>query len=118
MKDSLLPPIFLIVLSLAIAVFAMVRVTPQTDQVAVIFPPGTTITENYAIVLKAGGKIVRTGLGQSLLILENEAGISRRLRAQGALAVFNAAITGGCFFKSVSQGIAVQTTIPVAGAST
>ncbi len=110
MKNSIVPPVLLIFLSLLTAVIATGRVNSNTKQLAVIFPPGRSLVQNAASVAQVGGRLIRAGAGNSILIVDNSRdNIPAELYAHGAWLVFNAAVAGGCFFKSELPSVTAQT---------
>ena len=71
--------------------------------VVAVFPPGRTIAENYAGVLRAEGLVFQSAWFDSIWVVRSErTGFVGRLKKQGAWAAFPAdtiqpVILGGCF---------------------
>jgi hypothetical protein len=66
-------------------------------RVAAIFPPWTSAEHAFAAVAQAGGRIVRPGLIDSILVVQgDDANLPARLYAAGAWAVIDPAAWGGC----------------------
>jgi hypothetical protein len=66
-------------------------------RVAAIFPPWTSAGRAIARVAQAGGRVVRPGLIDSIVVVQgDDAGLSERLYAAGAWAVVDPAAWGGC----------------------
>jgi hypothetical protein len=66
-------------------------------RVAAIFAPWTTAEQAVARVAQAGGRIVRPGLIDAIVVVQgDDADLAGRLHAAGAWAVVDPAAWGGC----------------------
>jgi hypothetical protein len=66
-------------------------------RVAVIFAPWTSAEQAIARVAQAGGRIVRPGLIDAIVVVQgDDADLADRLHAAGAWAVVDPASWGGC----------------------
>jgi hypothetical protein len=66
-------------------------------RVAAIFAPWTSAEQAIAQVAQAGGRIVRPGLIDAIVVVQgDDADLSGRLHAAGAWAVVDPAAWGGC----------------------
>jgi hypothetical protein len=66
-------------------------------RVAAIFPPWTSAEHAIAQVAQAGGRIVRPGLIDAIVVVQgDDADFADRLYAAGAWAVVDPAAWGGC----------------------
>jgi len=66
-------------------------------RVAAIFPPWTSAGNAISRVAQAGGRIVRPGLIDAVVVVQgNDADLPNRLYAAGAWAVVDPAAWGGC----------------------
>ena len=88
------------VLLAAASVLAMAALQAQPrdrTRVAAIFPPWTSAEHAFAAVAQAGGRIVRPGIIDSILVVQgDDANLPDRLYAAGAWAVIDPAAWGGC----------------------
>jgi hypothetical protein len=66
-------------------------------RVAAIFAPWTSAEQAIARVAQAGGRIVRPGLIDAIVVVQgDDADLADRLHAAGAWAVVDPAAWGGC----------------------
>jgi len=66
-------------------------------RVAAIFPPWTSAAKAVARVAQAGGRIVRPGLIDAIVVVQgDDADLADRLYAAGAWAVIDPDTWGGC----------------------
>jgi hypothetical protein len=84
----------------AASVLAMAALQAQPrdrTRVAVIFAPWTSAGQAIARVAQAGGRIVRPGLIDAIVVVQgDDADLADRLHAAGAWAVVDPAAWGGC----------------------
>ena len=84
----------------AVSVLSMAALEAQPrdrTRVAAIFPPWTGAQHAMARVAQAGGRIVRPGLIDSIVVVQgSDADLADRLYAAGAWAVIDPAAWGGC----------------------
>lgn len=84
----------------AASVFSMAALEAQPrdrTRVAAIFPPWTSAERAIARVAQAGGRIVRPGLIDSIVVVQgDDSALADRLYAAGAWAVVDPAAWGGC----------------------
>lgn len=83
-------------LLLLILVPFLVAAAPRSDAVAVLGRPGGGIGETVAIVVAAGGRLVRPGPGGLVVARSEEPGFVRRLYGAGAWLVLDPLVAGGC----------------------
>lgn len=66
-------------------------------RVAAVFPPWTSAEHAFAGVARAGGRVVRSGVIDTIVIVQgDEPDLVDRLYAAGAWAVVDPAAWGGC----------------------
>ncbi|WP_053081585.1 hypothetical protein [Methylobacterium aquaticum] len=82
-------------LLLLLAPLAVVAV-PRSETVAVLGRPGGGTAEAAAIVVAAGGTLVRTGAAGVVVARSPEAGFVGRLYGAGAWLVLDPIVAGGC----------------------
>jgi hypothetical protein len=77
---------------------AALEAQPQDrTRVAAIFPPWTSAENAMSRVAQAGGRIVRAGAIDAIVVVQgDEADLTDRLYAAGAWAVVDPAAWGGC----------------------
>ena len=84
----------------AASVLSMVALEAQPrdrTRVAAIFPPWTSAEHAIAQAAQAGGRIVRPGLIDAIVVVQgDDADFAGRLYAAGAWAVVDPAAWGGC----------------------
>ena len=101
---------FLPALSLTSATFVAVAIftlAPALDvdaagsaQVAVIFPPWVDVTDGVGRIARAGGRPVRTGRLESIIVAQpDDPHFFEAIDDQGALFVIDPTILGGCLVE-------------------
>lgn len=71
--------------------------------VAAVFAPGTGKAAALTAIAEAGGRVVRGGGWDSVLVLQSdEAGFARRLRRAGALLVVDPRSAAGCLIAGIA----------------
>lgn len=97
---SYLPAVALAIGSF-IALLAVSLVPKQeSGQFAVLFHPAMTRDQVFSSVVNAGGRPVREGVFETLIIAAfQEPGFEGRLRRGGALLVFDPLVLGACFVR-------------------
>ena len=69
----------------------------DATRVAAIFPPWTSAEQAIVRVAQAGGRIVRPGLIDAIVVVQgDDPDLADRLHAAGAWAVIDPAAWGGC----------------------
>ena len=81
---------------------AWLEVRPRDGaEVAAIFPPWISGERAFALAAAAGGRVVRQGIRDSILVVRGEGvGFEARLYAAGALAVIDPVAFGGCLAQA------------------
>lgn len=103
---AFIPAIGLILVStVALAAVHMQPPRGAGDQVAVIFAPGTSLTEAVFEIAAADGRVLRTGAFSNIVVATGwNAGFVQRLSQTKAWLVVDPGGLGGCLVPAVERG--------------
>lgn len=87
---------------LAVTALAMLLLSlrpPGSEQVGVLFPPWATFEEVAVAVGEAGGRLIRAGSFDNLVVAHAASPqFAEKIAEAGAWAVFDPLVLGGCLF--------------------